>query len=689
MLKRACLLGVLVTITCVCQSEAVSPRRILEVADITGPVVSPDGTQVAFRVEQASIERNTYDSAWYVQDINGVSPPHQVADGGIPLRDYSGVSLPAAALWSPDGRWIYYRALIDGRIEVWRAAADGSDAQAVTADPADVRDFSLSPDGGILKYSVGAARENVIDAEQSEYDRGIRIDKAVPIGQGLFRSGYVEGRFATQRFNGGDTARVPLLAQVPDHWRGVDLATRTTRDLEPAEIPREPAARDLTQASGGPWKEAKDPNSGRIARLTRVGDRNGLLDAPDVELTMQPDGKSRSLVKCEDELCTKKAITDVQWRPGSDEILFTVTDLAEGLAQSIFRWNVRTGVVRPVIYTRGVVDGGGRYDPGMCGASVAALICVAAEADRPPRLEKIDLESGKRQVLFDPNAALAQDMAKATPARLLRWRDARGQEFTGQFFPAHNTSGVPAPLFVSYYTCLGFVRGGLGDEWPLASLAEDGISALCINHPPVRVDAVERYDQGLSAVRSVVDLLAAAGEVDRSRVGMGGLSFGTETTLWTAMYSDLLAAASVSSTPITPNGYLMMSMAGDAFVSRVHDYWQLGAPDEASERWRKISPVFNLDKIKTPILMQLPEQEYLHSMDYSIPLLRQHRADLYVFPNEPHLKFQPKHKLAVYERNVDWFRFWLQGIEDADPGKTAQYVHWRTIRKTVASESGR
>jgi dipeptidyl aminopeptidase/acylaminoacyl peptidase len=123
-----------------------------------------------------------------------------------------------------------------------------------------------------------------------------------------------------------------------------------------------------------------------------------------------------------------------------------------------------------------------------------------------------------------------------------------------------------------------------------------------------------------------------------------------------------------------------MSMAGTPFRSRLRAYWQLGAPDETPARWRKLSPVFNLARIEAPVLMQLPEQEYIHSLDYAAPLLKQHRADLYVFPNEPHLPFQPRHMVAMYERNLDWFRFWLQGVEDPAPSKSAQYSHWREIR---------
>ena len=394
-------------------------------------------------------------------------------------------------------------------------------------------------------------------------------------------------------------------------------------------------------------------------------------------------------VKCQLEQCRNKAITNVQWRPHSDEILFTVTDRDDGLAQSIFRWNVETDVIHPLVESHGLINGG-REERSSCAVSAQVLVCVAAEADRPPRLERVDLETGQRHVLFEPNVALALDMAATTPARFLRWKDASGQTITGQFFAARRSDGSLPPLFVNYYSCSGFVRGGFGDEWPLASLAEHGISALCINYAPLRLDAVERYDQGLAVVRSAVEMLALAGEIDRTRVGMGGLSFGAEVTLWTVANSHLLTAASVSSIGQSPLGYALRSMYDDYYFPALRKYWQLESPDETPERWRRLSLVFNLDSIRAPIMMQLPEHEYMLTIDYAVPLIKDYLAELYVFPDEAHNKFQPRHKLAVYERNLDWFRFWLQGYEDNDPHKAEQYEHWRVMRdhqcKRKASE---
>src|SRR5690348_1070285 len=691
--------GILLVCAGSVRAETISPRRLLEVADITGPVISPDGRSVAFRLEQASVVRNTFDVFWYVQAMDGKSPPRRVADGGVLLHDSAGGSVPGHAVWSPDGHWIYYRALVDGQMSVWRAAADGSGAEAVTHDPADVRDFALGADGKTVKYSVGATRAAVNAAEQAEYDRGIHIDDTVPVGQGgLFRSGNIDGRLETQRFppNTPSWDRVQLLADVPDQWKAVDLDTGRTRNLPPSgRPPQPPTTSDLsdemrkaigmrTLESSPPWKLEVDADTGRTALLTRSGEEKGLMRKPDVQLAMLPKAGSSRMITCLAELCTGKAISSIQWRPHSDEVLFTVTDEHEGQTQSIYRWNVRTGAVHLVAQSAGMLNGGDRYDSGGCGVSSEALVCVTAEAARPPRLERIDLMTGARQVLFDPNAALALDMAQTTPSRLLRWKDAKGQEFTGQFFPARRTGHGLPPLFVNYYDCRGFLRGGMGDEWPFASLAENGISALCINQAPYRLDAVERYGLGLSAVKSVVDLLASKGEIDRARVGMGGLSFGTEATLWTAMKSDLLAAASVTSIGMSRNYYLFGSMRGDVYLKPLKEFWQLGSPEETAERWRLLSPAANLDKIKAPILMQMPEQEYVMALDYAIPLIRDQRADLYVFPNEPHQKFQPRHKLAAYERNIDWFRFWLQGYEDPDPAKREEFKRWRAMKAAGA-----
>ncbi|MGN6227489.1 MAG: Atxe2 family lasso peptide isopeptidase [Dyella sp.] len=676
-------LAVLVTVPV--SAQVISPRRLLEVTDLGNPVISPDGAYVAFRTEKASIARNTYDTAWYVQRLDATAPPLRIADGGAPLREYvSGLVLPSPAEWSPDGRWLYYRARLNGRVAVWRAAADGSGAQEVTSDAADVRDFVLGDRGLTLTYSVGATRSEVLAAEEQGYNQGVHIDESVVLAAGLFRSSKIDGRAATQQFLGDWFSTGPLLAKVPDRWKVVDLQTGIAKDLPKADRPPQPlTAADLPADLPAARKIAQAPHDARIAVLLPGKHKaKGQLLSLYVELAVLSDRHSSHPVFCTAEPCHEKHIGDIQWRPGSDEVLFTVTDYDKGRAQSIYGWNVQTGAVRPIVMAEGLFSGSQRYWDIPCAVSIASLVCVAAAADHPPRLEAVDLRSARRRILFEPNRRLDLDMAATAPAELIRWKDEQGREFTGQLFQARGASARhPPPLFVTFYTCDGFLRGGLGDEWPLATLAEQGISALCINAiPEFRIDFVARHDQGRAAVESVVKRLAGEGRIDGTRVGMGGLSYGSEVTLWTLAHSDVVTAASVSSISPTPTYYLLNSLR-PAFRSNLRKLWQLGAPAETPAQWRKISPMYHLDRLRAPILFQMPEQEYRMALDYALPLIRRHKADAYVFPDEAHIKFQPRHKLAVYERNVDWFRFWLQGYEDPAPAKADQYRVWREIKR--------
>lgn len=667
-------------------AQAISPTRLVEVSDLSSPVISADGQKVAFRVESASVARNTYDSVWYVQDLDGGVPARKVGEGGVPLRDSAGVPLPAKVQWSPDGRHVYYLALLGGRVDVWRAAADGSGAEPLVSGAADVRDFVLGEDGRTLRYSVGATREEVARAEEGEYDRGVRVDETVPVGAPLFRSSLVTGRRATQRYTGAWFARGPLLSDVPDRWRELDLGSGLARDAESPESSRGLESLHLPAGTPTPYLVEEHPPTGRVAVVTPLGQEDGAPSAEASRLYVLEQSRQRP-IECRSESCAGKWITSASWLPGGDDLLFTVTSREDGLAQSIFRWSVATGQVLLVTRSPGLVNGGRNHRSG-CGVSAAALACVVAEADQPPRLEKVDVQTGRRTVLFDPNAALAADLAKAVSIRLLRWSDDEGSTFSGQLFIGRNRDATTQPLFITYYFCPGFVRGGLGDEWPLASLAQQGILALCINAPPYQPDPVARYNQGLEAIKRIVDQLAAEGLVDPSSVGMGGLSFGSEMAMWAAVESDVLAAVSVTSPSASPLYALMGSLKGDAFAASFRRGWGLGSLDETPEQWKRVSPVFNVERIRAPVLFQMPEEEYLYGLDYIVPLIRAGRADLYVFPDEPHQKFQPRHKMAAYERNIDWFRFWLQGHEDPSTRKADQYRHWRELAGDSAPQTG-
>src|SRR3546814_14223664 len=62
---------------------------------------------------------------------------------------------------------------------------------------------------------------------------------------------------------------------------------------------------------------------------------------------------------------------------------------------------------------------------------------------------------------------------------------------------------------------------------------------------------------------------------------------------------------------------------------------------------------------------------------------------MYVFADGYHQKWRPAQRLAVYERAIDWFDFWLNGKVDSDPSNREQYACWRVLAERQPRSSNR
>src|SRR3546814_13419078 len=72
---------------------------------------------------------------------------------------------------------------------------------------------------------------------------------------------------------------------------------------------------------------------------------------------------------------------------------------------------------------------------------------------------------------------------------------------------------------------------------------------------------------------------------DPGRVGMGGLSFGSEVAMWAATHSKLLKAVSIASVQAEPAYYWFNAGSGrDFFRQNLEKVWGLGPPDRSEER---------------------------------------------------------------------------------------------------------
>lgn len=459
-----------------------------------------------------------------------------------------------------------------------------------------------------------------------------------------------------------------LLADTPPSYRAVDLASGSVSPSTQEEI-------DRLSLEAAVHNQPDVALSGS-ARATVAG------TAPDTRVTISSLA-GEDLGKC--EACERLTIVAVAWH-GEDELLLTVRDDPAFRAQSLYLWNRVNGTLRRVVTTDGLMSGGEIADGASvlpCASGQRYAVCVYASPLVPPRLERIDLVNGARRTVYAPNAGLAADVAASVRVENLSWTDAAGTRFAGHLILPLARKPGRLPLFINYYVCPGFLKGAFGGEWPLISLAGDGIAALCINHPPLKENNPTNYETALSGVRALVERLSARSLVDPNRIGMGGLSFGSEVATWIAGHSNLLAAVSIASGQGTLDWYWQSAIQPGFQDQRAMRFWGLGWPDdpESAEAWHRVSPSYFAASIRAPYLIQTPEGEFRVNTELYARLIHQDTpTDFWIFPEELHQKTQPAHLLSVNERNLDWFRFWLQGAEDPAPQKATQYTRWRAMR---------
>ena len=646
-------------------SPAPNLRSLIETPDLSSPLISPDGRFVAYRRTQASVAHNALATSWWIARLGSTLPGRRIADGGPPLMLDSGVTLDEPPQWSPDSRWIYYRARANGAVQVWRAGRAGGGPAAVTQDPADVEAFKIL-DGRRLVYHVGATRAEVLAAETQEAMEGVRIDQTVDVAQSLLHGAFVNGRLAAQRMSGKWFGRTGLLGDRTPHFSVVDLTGHAARPAAQVE-------RDEAVAFSSFERDAA-PKADPLGRSVR-------RDSVDLRM-LHIDGSPRNLTRGVQSHRFTDLISTFEWSPGRDAVLVTTRDRLK--RQTLWLWNLQSDSAQPVAQADGLLSGGGSDAASPCAADTVRAVCVAAAPLVPPHLVSIDLDTGRLRTLDQPSSP--PPTGAGVIASPLTWGDDLGHTFTGiLILPASRQPQKPLPLFISYYDCSGFLRGGVGDEWPLAPLAAQGVAALCINQTAdlaSEQNAITTYQAALSGVRHIISRLSDQGVIDRRRVGMGGLSFGSEVTMWIVGHSNLLAAASIASPQLEPHYYWFNGVAGRTQHATLQKVWGLGDPDLTRNAWEQVSPALKTADIHTPILMQLVEQEFRYEMELYAKLSNSPLpVDMFVFPDEAHIKAQPAHRLAIYQRNIDWFRFWLADVVDPDPRKAEQYTRWIAQRQ--------
>jgi dipeptidyl aminopeptidase/acylaminoacyl peptidase len=304
----------------------------------------------------------------------------------------------------------------------------------------------------------------------------------------------------------------------------------------------------------------------------------------------------------------------------------------------------------------------------------------------PDELVAIDLSTGVLRTLTRLNVGLE---AKAKPViRLIPVEsEYKGDAYGWLYLPLDYRPGKRYPLVITQYSAnLGFFGQSVGDEVPIQTMVGHGIAILSMHSSEFNIGSrtgnfqleINRVAKPLAAMEWAIRKLTDDGIIDPNRVGLTGLSYGAEIAMYAYWKSKAFKALSSAGGAWEPTGSLM----GGPF--RLKNLRTRGLPSSGDSRWKELSVGLNARADLPPLLWQLGDGETSFSVE-TWTRLRDAGAQVewWQYPDEGHVKRGPANKWWVYQRNLDWFRFWLKDEEDPDPAKLEQYARWRQMREKL------
>jgi dipeptidyl aminopeptidase/acylaminoacyl peptidase len=647
----------------------ITSMDLLTIRDVTGLQISPDGKYVAYVVSQAVYETNSYRTALFVVGADPGSVPVNLGSAGSPHWTSVGEYDRISPQWSPDSRHIIYIVKVGGQQQIWRWAREGGEPEQLTHNADDVQSYEWRPDGRRIIFTTVAP----VSSEEIERvsEQGILYDSYAGEGpQGSIRAW--ENRPIAR-------AAIAMKPRKKQTWV-YDIATRTERKA----VAEEEAAYNKTHIP----PKVFQPGDKLLPYIVSPSSDGKFIAY--ASLLMDPEKSSHHayavFVRASGggepvELAppSELSIDSLRWGSDDKEVYFTRS--AENGGAALYAAPARGGVVREVTKSNDALTRFS-FDKGM-----SRVACLRENSTTPPEVAVFDLKEGALRTLAVVNPEF-QNIA-LSPAARLEWTNKYGDKAFGYLVkPLNYEPGKRYPLIATTYRAGGFLRGAVGDEYPIQVFAANGFAVLAFDAPSDRVPKTGdfrtlmlRWYSPMASLETATKTLDEMGIIDPNRKGLTGLSYGSEITCFTISHSDLFQAAATSSAGARdPIVYYL----ANNYVHQIFNQWGLdGLPEgKASARWRELSPALNAARVKTPLLVHAADSEYLHGLQFYTALREYDKpVEMILYANEGHIKNQPKHRYEIYQQNLDWFNFWLQAREDPAAEKREQYMRWRLMRE--------
>jgi dipeptidyl aminopeptidase/acylaminoacyl peptidase len=622
--------------------------------------ISPDGQYVAYTVSEANWEENEFAQQIWIA----------VVASGERYQLTSGKKSSQNPKWSPDSTRIAFLLERDGKSQIYLIRPRGGEAQQLTAEENGVNALEWASDGKSIAFSATGPDS------KAKKDRKEKFGEFDVIGgdYSMVRLWQIKTpaeipadpkqRPQPEALTEGDKFSVTDFAWSPDSrhiafsaTRDPDLGSSFTAQIYTVDV-ADKLVKKLLDSKGPNTRPRWSPDGRQLAFVTSSGDPFYFYTNSHIAVMPASGGEPRIVTAKFDE---DPSLID--W--GADGIYFAAFLKC---AAHVFRLNPDTQAVDRISSPDSffVPDASFTPDHRMFAAVGAAPnhfseLFVTPTKDFAPRYLTKMSEQWKD--------------FKLTTREVIEWKSTDGTPIQGILMkPADYDPSRKYPLLVVIHGGpTGFDTAVTAPDryYPMERFAAKGALILRPNYRGSagygeKFRALNVRNLGLGDYQDVisgVDALIAKGIVDKDRVGAMGWSQGGYISAFITTYSDRFKAVSVGA---GISDWMTYYVNTD-----IHPFtrqYLKATPWEDPGIYQKTSPIFYVNKAKTPTLIQHGDQDkrvpppnafelYQALQDRGVPV------KLILYKGFGHPINKPKQQRAVMEHNYEWFAKYIWGEE--------------------------
>ncbi|MHB1225356.1 MAG: S9 family peptidase [Gemmatimonadaceae bacterium] len=695
--------------------RAFTPADWYRVTTLSSPAVSPDGRRVAVTVTTVrESENKRHSEIWVVPTA-----------GGEPARYTSPGTESSNPRWSPDGSYIFFNSQRPGgKGAIWALRMDAPGGEAVQLP--DYPNGSTPADRRFAVWSEPVPRDSsAADSSSRSSDPFSRMGATarppfgaitrpqdsrrfdgrhiVDMGYKANGRGFVANRREAREYRPSqiwlrafDGSAKRALTSTNYSHRGAVVSPdgRTVAFLADARLRADSVVETERDSLGklryDAAREAEVRNDMDIFLLDVEGGeaprRLAELPGSEGDLIWSPDGKSLAYTARATRTAPSRLYVigasggtprellgdwayepdEVTWLPDGDLLM----EATIGGSTAIFRVNPKTGARKEI------VGGRRRIMVSSTDSRGKVVAFVSTSTAQPTELFVVDADGRNERKLTSFNDALMKEVAFADAERFT-YKSVGDREIEAWLMkPYGYEEGKKYPLVL-------YVHGGphsaYGENWfdEFQNIAGAGMWVLYTNpRGSSGYGSAFTYEtrgrwgaEDYQDIMKAVDIASVRPDVDSTRMGITGGSYGGFMTAWVTTKTDRFKAAQADR--MISNWW---SWYGASDAQGLTEFEFYGKPWENPAMYDTLSPIRYVDRVKTPTLIVQSEEDHrtpiadaeqwfaaLEKLDVPVEFVRYPRSthDL-SRTGEPWLLVDRLGRLR------QWFGYWLQDQKPRD-----------------------